>query len=367
MKKRLESIKKQIYLFFITFSIILAIISASINLMFIDYSDAMTVLKYSKEMVSKEKIVQDYVNRSNKILLTIRNSIYFQDYLEDTSHTDNLKSYFLDFASHYQDFMQISFLDAKGMEKVRLNRSNIDNYSYIIEDNKLQDKSHTYYFKDAKFEKEETIRHSAIESNLENNKSINSYILHSSYKVFYENKFMGVILVSYYLEDLLNILIEDSLYDIYLFNKKGHKIICNTNSKCNLHNIFLQEKSNILSQNIYSAEDFISKHIDTDIKSGLIMIWKLKDSYKQLVYTDNMKRSIIQFVIILIISLILLYIFNTLLNRRLNLNQQLLKIIEDKTEENIKQNKIIQQQAKMTALGEKLYSKNCTFLIIFHT
>jgi signal transduction histidine kinase len=54
--------------------------------------------------------------------------------------------------------------------------------------------------------------------------------------------------------------------------------------------------------------------------------------------------------------LILLYVFNTLLNRRLNLNQRLLKIIEEKTEENIKQNKIIQQQAKMTALGEMLSS-----------
>ena len=96
---------------------------------------------------SKEKYLGLYLDKLSRSLKSIAFNPYFMSYVVDEKYMNSAEFLFLTIMLEHDDYMQLRYLDAKGVEKLRFDRDGISTYPYKKAD--LQDKSDRYYFKEA--------------------------------------------------------------------------------------------------------------------------------------------------------------------------------------------------------------------------
>lgn len=134
-----------------------------------------------------------------------------------------------------------------------------------------------------------------------------------------------------FLKELLNI----TLYDIILINNKGDILIHHDSSKnwgfykenkFNISEQYPNDYKEILLQNIYKTDTFVSKKFDVPIYDGLNLILLLKESY----LNEQKKEQMTQYAMVSTITFVLSLLLSILVVRKFS--KVLLKL-EEKTNE----------------------------------
>lgn len=135
---------------------------------------------------------------------------------------------FLSFLRSHHYYYQAQLLDRQGMERIRVEFDAATNQAVVVEEYRLQDRSHTDYFQQALTLPQEqwlvsTAKHGRIVSPAQNNKP---FVLHFSKPVIGENGMTyGVIVISCLADELFHIIQQGikqySPQGFYLLDQKG--------------------------------------------------------------------------------------------------------------------------------------------------
>lgn len=137
-----------------------------------------------------------------------------------------LVQFFLIFTRHHTFYDQVRFIDADGMERIRINQTR-NNKTYVTPERALQDKRNREYFKKA-MSIEEAVYISRFDLNVENEIIERPYkpMIRVAYPIDSpKGKKLGIIVLNVWGEDILGQLENTnagSTGDMYLVNDKGH-------------------------------------------------------------------------------------------------------------------------------------------------
>jgi signal transduction histidine kinase len=292
----------------------------------------------------------------------------FNQYLNNEVPKEVLEDVFLSFAKTIGNIMQLRYLDANGMEKIRIDRSQENARAFIVEDKKLQNKSNRYYFFDSKNKSTQKVWFSALDLNIENKKVEVPFkpTLRVMLPIKHNKKFAGVLVVNYFMKSFLDDFVKDYLYDIVLYDKYGHTLkhyddkkswdVFKQGSPRGIKQEYPNNYKEILHEKFAISEYFISKKLDLEVANGIILTMKFKQSYLKNEREKNIKILMVESMIIFVLSIILAFFVVKIYLRVFNINRRLEKVVDSKTQENLKQYQVIQNQNKLVAMGEMIGS-----------
>ena len=182
--------------------------------------------KNEKRVVQLEKtIIGDALEGINEDLLFLK-ATYEKN--SDKGSTDLLKTIWLEFSKNMKTYDQLRYIDENGKEALRINYNNGD--AYVVEDDKLQDKSNRYYFTDVMELDRDEIYYSKFDLNIENGEIEQPIkpMIRVGIKVYDDNgNEKGVVLVNYFGINLINKFNdaeETSIGHIAIVNSNGYYI-----------------------------------------------------------------------------------------------------------------------------------------------
>ncbi|MCK5520260.1 MAG: diguanylate cyclase [Candidatus Marinimicrobia bacterium] len=274
--KQASIFKKKFYiiftLYFIGFGIIVALITSYVN-----YKSSFTDIDNKlKEMATSEaefkrELLFNYISRVEMLLSSITKNELTRAYIKSGESDDkkNLSDLFYAMAYANKDIMQLRYLNASGMEIIRIDRDKKTPDLIRVPDNKLQDKSQRYYFKESSLLMANQYWHSNIDLNMEHGqieKPIKPTFRVATQLVV-ENNFEGVLIVNLLFENTIKLLSNSVNFDIYLSDKEGEVIYHPNDSGSwskylddlkSLHDYFPNYIKSIITHNTYMAEGLYS-------------------------------------------------------------------------------------------------------------
>ena len=332
------------------------------------------ILKVRLETQNKERYLNLYMQNLSNSLKTVAYNPYFLSYVVDNKYVDSAEFLFLTIMLEHQDFMQLRFLDKNGKELLRYDRDNPKAYPY--KNIHLQDKSSRYYFKEAKKLKEGQIYTSKIDYNIENGKVVYPVVpvFRVSIPIYVKNEFKGVLTINTFAKKIIDIFTSSPIFDTIIFDREGYLIYANRkfydkehhpkkiDKILSLQNIQLPLKKDdaylIKDKKIYIKAMKMGKQIlDVAfiVKPDATLSFK-KDDYK-LVAIVMFSLFLLAFPLSYMLSRPTEYIYKRLVQKRKELRKQaksLEKIVEEKTIENAKKDRLIIHQARLAELGEMI-------------
>jgi len=259
-------------MYFLGFGILIAIIVS-----FVNYQTSFTNIEKkiheiaNTEIKSKRNYLSNYVIQTEMLLDSIKNSDLTHSYLQSNKEQNrkNLNDLFYALTKSNKDIMQLRYIDATGKEKIRIDRNILSSNLTVILDDKLQDKSSRYYFKETSLLMKNEFWHSIIDLNIENGKIEKPFkpTFRVATKLMVDGKFRGIIIANLLFKESIEILSHSSTFNIYVIDKNGEiihtpnhagswsKYLKNSNT---LEKIYPKEAKNILTQTNYSKEGIYS-------------------------------------------------------------------------------------------------------------
>ncbi len=336
MKKISYKLKEVIFIFLI-FSFILTFVNIVVEKFFfvnnIQKIAMETALGKARE---REHTLNEFLNESKYLIKFFRRIKAFNNYLENENSKSEVEEVFLTYIQTHKRFMQVRYIDKNGLEKIRVQRDTENGVSYKVPNEKLQNKANRDYFIISKTKPLEKVWFSKIDLNIENN------ILEIPFKptlrvifpVKYKNKFDGILIINYFLNEFLNDFTNTSLYDMTIIDDKGFPLLHHEkdknwsfykSKKYNISQEYPKEYKKILSSESLVSNTFVSKRINTAISDNLILILKLKEKYieeqkENLAFKYTIIATVIPLVIF-ILTLLLIKLFGDRLFNTKKLSQ----------------------------------------------
>ncbi|MDY0052097.1 MAG: ATP-binding protein, partial [Aliarcobacter sp.] len=274
----------------------------------------------------KNRIFEDFLELSRNQLTSINNSSFFKDFL-DSGNKAKIKDLFLTLAGSSQDIMQLRYIDKDGNEILRVDRNKISSPVYLVEEEKLQNKKNRYYFANSLNMPYEKVWFSNLDLNIENEKVQMPFTptIRAILPIKKDNSFNGIIVINYFMEDFLDTLKENAVYNTILFDKKGNTLTHYEKEKSwgfylekkyNLNDEYSNEIKKVLKNNQYEDKKIFIKRFDFDISNELYLLIKLKDDYLEDLKKEQTREyivvSFIVFLLAIISSFFLSKLFNTM-------------------------------------------------------
>ncbi len=277
-------------------------------------------LKNAVEKSTERDYVFKLLLDSHKnILISVSQSKIFKNYLtnENEFNKNQIKDFFLALVKTDSNLMQLRFIDNKGYEKIRAERSNISSPPYLVADNNLQNKNQREYFTSLNNKKLGEIWYSDIDLNEENGKVEVPYKATLRIILPIEEKgiFSGILIINYFMKDKLDELLNSEIFDLILSDSKGYILRHFDKSKnwsfyqeekFNLKDEFNNLSEEILKKDLFISDDFVSKKLSTNTNNEYFLIFKLKESYLDL----QKKEKITEYFIVTFIVFLLAAIFS---------------------------------------------------------
>lgn len=367
----------KLFFSYITFTLLLI---TSITIIHIYLSDDLKLKKFDKEASlqsgeKKKEFNNFFLKRGDSVLAISRNE-YFLKFIEDGSYNYYIDLLFLTMMEANKDYMQMRFIDANGMEKLRFERDKKSKEPFKTF--KFQDKSNRYYYKEVKKLKKDQIWFSPIDLNIEHGKIEIPYksVVRVATPIFINNKFKGILILNIFMKELFDSITKSSIYNIYLTDENGF-FIKHINPKHNWsfydskHKIDMELEKSIVKE-IYS-ENFKGRALLSNIylqplrlqnqRFNLIFI-ETDKSIKEVKANNN--KMIIA---ILIFSFFMSILFSIIFSRPLkhmyeivesqaiklhDLATNLDKKVQVETLKNAKKDRLIQNQSKLAELGDMI-------------
>jgi diguanylate cyclase (GGDEF)-like protein/PAS domain S-box-containing protein len=249
---------------------------------------------------------------------SLKHNKLFINYIlfNDQESKDIAKNLFLNIVDVNINLFQLRFIDANGMEKIRVDRKSNKDEVVAISDEKLQNKFHRYYFQESMNYKPDRYWHSKLDLNIEN-KEIEKPIKPTyrvSSPVYYKGKFYGVIIINIEMKFLLNSLRLNNDFNIYIADKDGYFIIGKDKEQDfsrylkTGHTVFTA--FNNLTESEYKTGIIKDKNIfmtslkdEFDNSEDLRLILEVKDTFLSNIYNNNITFAITLGVVVLLSSI----------------------------------------------------------------
>ena len=230
MEEKFAQNKKQLlWYFLLSFSLIFLI--SFLILFFIKKEVSETKIEALKSQEQRVvKLENDFLGREFSMVLSDLHYLHhaYENKLIKSNNYAEIAENWAVFSNQRKIYDQIRFLDADGMEKIRVNIS--ENGSYIVPDKDLQNKKERYYFTEAINLKEETVYVSPLDLNMEQGKVEIPFkpMIRLSTPVYdNDGKVRGIIVLNYLADyTLLGLreLAKNSQGEIFLLNSNGYSI-----------------------------------------------------------------------------------------------------------------------------------------------
>ncbi|MDD3324171.1 MAG: sensor domain-containing diguanylate cyclase [Sulfurospirillaceae bacterium] len=262
-----------------------------------------------KELDIKIKTLQNHIKNLDIILETIAQSDIFKTYLEDAKNQSakkNAHDLFYAVAKNHSNLMQLRYIDAKGMEKIRYDRLNLKDDVLKIEDKELQDKSDRYYFKEALKAKPDESWYSLIDLNIEHG-AIEipiKPVLRIAKSIHTQNGLEGIVIINIFMEEILDELRTSSHFRVSLLDRdgdfilhsehqKGTEIFCDwvkylkPTSTCNA---YTKDELAQITKGTYAKGEFFYKAIKTNFAKADGLIISLKPKIEKIKEASNQQK-----------------------------------------------------------------------------
>ena len=230
MEEKFSQNKKQLlWYFLLSFSLIFLI--SFLILFFIEKEVSETKIEALKSQEQRVvKLENDFLGREFSMVLSDLHYLHhaYQNKLIKSNNYAEIAENWAVFSNQRKIYDQIRFLDADGMEKIRVNIS--ENGSYIVPDKDLKNKKDRYYFTEAINLKEETVYVSPLDLNMEQGKVEIPFkpMIRLSTPVYdNDGKVRGIIVLNYLADyTLLGLreLAKNSQGEIFLLNSNGYSL-----------------------------------------------------------------------------------------------------------------------------------------------
>ena len=359
MNRRSENNK--IILFFFIFAVGCIITFIILDVLFYSYNLKTKLMNNSLSIVKqKEFQFSSSVNNTKDILLSIKNSKNFTTYQNQPKKNKYLlDDVFLMLVNHDKNIMQLRYIDSTGFEKIRVDRSSIQETPKIISQENLQNKSSRYYFTNST-NKESKVWYSKLDLNIENGKVEIPYkaTLRAILPIQKDGSFNGVLIINYFMDDVLNSMIDISTHNGYIVNELGNSLVHHKKenswsyyrkSSFRWKNEFDLQLNSLSKNFIYKDSDILIKKLSINLPESLFIVLKTNSKNLGQVYKDRFFHYVLLSIVILFLSLIMSVFFSKYLKKVFlilkdsNTLNQLLKIkVKKKTKE------LVESQKKLT-------------------
>jgi len=304
-------------LLFLSFGLLVSVITIYINynMQYKEIEKKVNDISSNNEKIIKSKI-KKYFFKVEDSLNAIKTNKLFINYLNKPSNIskDTSVQLFINSMKNNSNFFQLRFIDKKGMEKIRIDRDRNSKKIFIIDEDKLQNKSKRYYFTETLNSESDSFWHSRLDLNVENGKIEKPLrpTYRISTKVFLNGELSGILIVNIDMRDILIDIKNNTNFNVYLFDNDGYFIL-NPDSKKdwgrylkNEYTVF-SEFPNISKEKIdsndfalygslYPLEEYFKN--GENIKLGL----KIKDEFIQGIEDQNLMFAYTLGLVILLIS-----------------------------------------------------------------
>jgi len=380
LKKQNRKFKVTLLLSYILFA---TLILGGIYLLHVKFSANESIknfqLEVQKEASYKEKFYKNfYAKKSNTIKALAQNRILLEFIKTGKQGYKNVDSLFKTLMLSDENYMQLRYIDKNGQEIIRLDRKEIGSKPIVIKEGNLQNKSARYYYSACcRIDKDE-VWFSKIDLNIEHGhieKPIKP-VLRVAHQVLNGTSFEGFVIINIFMQPYLDTLTESSTFDVYLTDKYGNFLIHKDHSKD--WTKYLDKQHNITNEfKIQKREIFSQKPIFNEKNRYFIqpLIYGNYNEYR-LVYFENAakiakinelikKRVLFTIIYAILIAIPFAYIssspakkiYQSLYTKSNDITQlanNLEKRVEEEIEKNRAKDRILENQAKLAALGEMI-------------
>jgi len=326
------------------------------------------------QMDGKSRFINLYLNGLSRSLKSMAYNPYFLGYVVDPKYINQAEFLFLTIMLEHDDYMQLRFIGADGVEKLRFDRDRIGSYPY--KKSKLQDKSDRYYFKEAARLPEGDIYSSKIDFNVENGKVVQPFVpvFRVSIPIYINGKLQGVLTINTFAKTIVSLFTASPIFETTLFDTEGFLIYSkgkyydksitpkriwdilpiHTQQIPNKANqTFLRESSKLYAKTIPMGTEIIniafSPKPDTVITFG-------KEDYKAATLVLAL-LFLGAFPLSYLLSRPIEHMFDTVTRQQEELRElthTLEQRVKEKTEENARKDRLIIHQARLAELGEMI-------------
>lgn len=309
----------RLFILFFIFSLFLSTVHTFVEEFYFGHSAQMVALENAiKKADERENVFKQFIAHSEGTLKSLRELKAFNQYLSDPTDITDLQNIFFAFSKSHHLFMQLRFIDKNGYEIIRIDKElSIPN---IVSKDKLQNKSDRYYFSNSKSKPLEQVWFSDLDLNTEKGVIEVPYrpTLRAILPIKYNDKFGGIIIINYFIEEFLSSLFDAPLYDMILCDGDGFPIKHYDEKKSwgkfrqqqyTIAEDFPNDYKEILSSSTLKTDNFFSKRLNLPytLNNGIFLIFQLKKSFinkqNERIYNQYFITSVVMFALALLITL----------------------------------------------------------------
>ncbi|WP_228198671.1 sensor domain-containing diguanylate cyclase [Aliarcobacter butzleri] len=287
----------------------------------------------AKDMFSikKETILKPTIENMDNIAKSLANNEIIKNFLtnKNTHKREDLEILFLAIANSNNTIIQARLIDKNGQEVIRVDRNKESQEAFLVEKSSLQDKSQREYFKVLSNAPKNTIWHSKLDLNIENNKLEIPYkpTFRVAIPLFEENKFTGIVTVNMLMNNLLKAITASSIFEYYIVDKNENYILhpnneFSFNKYKNINRAIKDDfPQGLNTQGIYrySLEDILKNN------EQAVMILKTKRNYQKELLNEKFNTAIIVLALTVVLSLLMALFVSKI---PMKLQEKLLKAYE---------------------------------------
>ena len=262
-------------------------------------------------------------------LYFLRQSLLFNEYLQTKNLDYKVLDLFKFVMSTNKDLSQLRYIDENGFEKIRYDRSKINDDYITLKTENLQNKSSRYYFKEIKEKTDGLIWYSKLDLNMEHGVIEKPIVptLRIGTPVYEGDAFKGIVIMNIFFEQILKDFVDSSFFNISIFDvdgefihnkiEKDSKVIDNSwsrylNKEYNLYkyNEYLIEISKEKGLNDYYISQSISPIIPNQdqlsvfYEPNILKLKEIEENERNYIYTVTLIVLFLSLPLALIISII---------------------------------------------------------------
>lgn len=260
--------------------------------------------------IKTQTILKPTIENMDDIVNSLKENELVKDFIltKSVDKQQRVEELFVALMGIENRIMQTRIIDKDGKELVRVDRKNQKSKPFIVENSKLQDKSNRDYFQTLSKMPKDSVWHSKLDLNIENNKIEIPYnpTIRVAAPLFEESKFIGVAIVNILTQELFNSIGTSSSFTHYIIDKDRNFILHpdETYSFNKYKDIKRELKEDF--PNGLNAQGVYVYPIDNILKNEdkAMLVLKTSDTYEEILKDEMTKTSIIVLLLTIILSFI---------------------------------------------------------------
>ncbi len=281
---------------FIGFAIILSLAIILTKAIYFEYHAKKEMVHQSiKVAYATEEQLNVYLDAAERNILALSESEFFQNYVERGTDKELLEQFFFSYVDSSSEIMKVRYINASGEEIIRVERDLEGGNPQIVETADLQDKSDRYFFTESITKEYDKVWFSSFDLNVENDEIQIPYTptFRAILPLQKNNVFDGILIINYFVENYIEDLTTDSLYDVILYDEVGKIIYWNDDlvdndtylwgnslpSDKDIFSLFPNVDPKSLLSTYTETDQMIQKKLNVSVREGIYILLKLNDGY----------------------------------------------------------------------------------------